>query len=134
MSVQAPETFLELCQRTASECSTSLTGPSGVSGQTGRLGQIVNWVQAAWFDIQTRFDDWLFMRFGFTLDTTSGDGEYAYSDATDAGTGVAIAAFRRWCGDRAECGERPMRIYLVSAGVATESELRFLDYPRFAQL
>ncbi len=67
MSVQNPQTFLELVQRTASECSVSLTGPSAVTGQTGRLGQVVNWVNSAWMDVQTRHDDWKFMRGSFTV-------------------------------------------------------------------
>ncbi len=122
MSAGNPSSFIELCQATASETGVSLTGPSDTTTQTGRLGQIVNWVQRAWLDIQTKYNDWYFMRFGFTLNTTSGDGEYAYSDATDSGTAIAIAAFSDWCKDT------PMKCYLTSAGQATETDLSFLDY------
>lgn len=131
MSTAFPSTFLELCQRTASECSTSLTGPTAVASQTGRLGQIVNWVNSSWVDLQTKYNDWLFMRHGFRVDTTAGDGEYAFGDCTDTTTSATISAFRRWIGDADECHETPMKIYLVPAGVATETDLVFLDYRRF---
>lgn len=120
--------FLELCQRTASECGVSITGPSDTTNQTGRLGQLVKWVNTAWMHLQTKHDNWLFMRFGFQVDTTSGDGEYAYGDCTDTTTSVAIAAFRDWCRDT------PLKVYLVSAGQATETDLVFKDYREFYQL
>lgn len=134
MTTAFPGTFLELCQRTASECSTSLTGPSATTSQTGRLGQIVNWVNSSWIDLQTKYNDWLFMRFGFRVDTTSGDGEYAFGDCTDTTTSSAISAFRRWVGDAGEESESPMKIYLVSAGAATETDLVFMDYRDFAHM
>lgn len=113
--------FLQLCQRTASECSSSLTGPSSVASQTGRLGQIVKWVNAAWMDVQTSRDKWKFMVGSFTVDTTSGDGKYAYTDCTDVGASAAISAFRLWRTDK-------FKIYLTSAGVGTETDLYYLDY------
>ena len=122
MSVANPSTFLELCQRASKECGVSLTGPSATSGQTGRLGQIVDWVQSAWTDIQTKRNDWLFMRSSFTVSTTSGDGQYAFGDCTDTGTSSTITAFRDWCRDT------PMKIYLTSAGQPTETDLVFIDY------
>jgi hypothetical protein len=123
MSVQNPATFLELCQRTASECSTSLTGPSAVTSQTGRLGQIVNWVNSSWMDVQTRYDNWKFMRASFTVNTVADDGKYLITDCTDVASSAAltVAGFRRWELDT-------FKIYLVSAGVATETDLRFMEY------
>jgi hypothetical protein len=134
MSVDVPATFLELCQRTASECSVSLTGPSDTTTQTGRLGQIVRWVQTSWIELATLHDDWLFLRSSFQVDTTAGDGEYAYGDCTDTVDSAVITSFRRWVGDRDEQGEVSMKAYLVSAGVATQSDLRFLDFRDFNQL
>ncbi len=121
MSAQDPQNFLDLCQRTASECSVSLTGPSATASQNGRLGQIVNWVSGAWMDIGTKYDDWRFLRSSFTVNTTASDGKYLYTDCTDVAAAVAIAAFRRWQLDT-------FKIYLVSAGVATETDLCFMDY------
>jgi hypothetical protein len=134
MSAANPTTFLDLCQRTASECSVSLTGPASVVGQTGRLGQVVNWVQTSWGDIQTLHDDWFFMRSSFTVDTTSGDGEYAYGDCTDTVASAAISSFHRWVGDKGEECEVTPKIYLVSAGVATQTDLVFLDWRDFTAM
>lgn len=134
MSAGLPSTFLEICQRAASETSISLTGPSDTANQSGRLKQLVGWVQAAWLDIQTLHDDWHFMRSSFRVDTTSGDGEYAYGDCTDTVASATVTAFRRWAGDKGECNEVPLKIYLVSAGVATETDLVFLDFRDFSQM
>ena len=116
-----PLTFIELCQRTASECSTSLTGPSATAAQTGRLGQIVNWVNTACNEIEAEYNDWRFMVGSFTVNTTADDGQYAYTDCTDTTTGVAIAAFRDWRRDT-------FKAYLTSAGADTETDLAYLDY------
>ena len=113
--------FLQLCQRTASECSSSLTGPSAVASQTGRLGQIVKWVNSAWMDIQTRRDNWRFMAAPFTVNTTSGDGKYLTTDCTDTVASAAISAFRAW-------RLTTLKIYLTSAGSDTETELYYLPY------
>jgi hypothetical protein len=113
--------FLQLCQRTASECSSSLTGPSSVANQTGRLGQIVKWVNAAWMDVQTRRDNWRFMAGSFTVNTTASDGKYAYTDCTDVATAAAISAFRAWRLDT-------LKIYLTSAGAGSETNLCPLAY------
>lgn len=123
MSTAFPATFLELSQRLCSETGISLTGPSATSGQTGRLGQAVNWINSAWVDIQTKFDNWRFMRASFTVATTSGDGKYAVVDCTDVATSSALTAagFRDWCRDS-------FKIYLTSAGVGTETDLQFIDY------
>lgn len=126
MSVENPSTFLELCQRTASECSTSLTGPSDTTTQSGRLLQIVRWVNSSWIDIQTKHDNWRFMRASFTVDTTSGDGKYLITECTDVATSAAltVAGFRCWVNDP----DVPFKAYLVSSGVGTEYDLSFADY------
>lgn len=118
--------FLALCQRVASECGVSQTGPSSVLNQTGRLAQIVKWTSGADLDIQTLSNNWRFMRSSFTVNTTAGDGKYAYGDCTDTGTGTAIAKFRAWCG-RAQT-DTPLKIYLTSAGQASETDLVYIPY------
>lgn len=128
MSVQNPQTFLELTQRCASECGVSLTGPSAVTSQTGRLGQIVNWVNSSWYDIQTKYDNWHFMRASFTVATTASDGKYAITDCTDVATSAAltVAGFRCWVNNS-------FKIYLTSAGSGTETDLRYVDYDYWYQ-
>lgn len=107
--------FLQLCQETASECSVRLDGyPTTTTGQTGRLGQIVGWVNKAWIDIQTRRQDWLFMVGSASVQTVADDGAYSTSD-------FGITSFRAW-------RLRTFKIFLTSAGVGTETELLFIDY------
>jgi hypothetical protein len=113
--------FLQLCQRAASECGVSQTGPSDTISQTGRLAQIVKWVNTGWMDIQTRHDNWKFMRSSFTVATTSGDGKYLYTDCTDTVASATISAFRCWVPDT-------FKIYLTSAGSDSETELEFIDF------
>lgn len=114
--------FLQLCQRVASECGVSITGPSAVANQTGRLGQIVTWTAQSDLDIQTMHDDWKFMRGSFTVNTTASDGKYVFGDCTDTASGSAITKFRIWCQDV------PMRIYRTADGVGSETDLAFLSY------
>jgi hypothetical protein len=44
------------------------------------------------------------------------------------------SSFRRWCGDKGEECEVLMKIYLVSAGVATQTDLEFCDWREFSQM
>lgn len=134
MSVQNPSSFLELCQRTASECSASLTGPADTTTQTGRLGQIVNWVNSTWIEIQTKYDDWFFMRSSFTVNTTSGDDTYAFGDCTDTIASALISAFRDWCGQTDKSWDVPIKIYLASAGIGTQTTLTYLPWGYFEAL
>lgn len=120
MSADNPSTFLDLCQRTARECGVSLTGPESTADQTGRLGQIVGWVQTGWSDIQTKHNDWKFLRSSFTVATTSGDGKYGYPECTDTVAAAPISAFRCWCPDS-------LKVYLTSAGSGTETTLCYID-------
>lgn len=113
--------FLQLAQAAASECGVSLTGPSDTTTQTGRLGQIVTWVNRSWMELQTYRNDWRFMVGGFTVPTVAGTRKYTYTDCTDTATSSAISAFRDWCKDS-------LTIYRTSAGQGTETDLTFIDY------
>lgn len=51
--------FLQLCQRTRQEADIAGSGPTSVVGQTGELGNVVNWVIDAWNEIQgMKLWDW----------------------------------------------------------------------------
>ena len=114
-------TFLQLCQIAAEETGVSTTGPSDTTSQTGRLKQIVHWVNRAWMDVQTKRNDWRWMVGNFTVNTTAGVRKYAYTDCTDTATSAAIAAFRDW-------RRHSLKIYLTSSGQGTETQLPFMDY------
>jgi hypothetical protein len=108
--------FLQLCARTASECGVSTTEPSATTSQTGRLGQIVNWTNAAWMDLQQKRNDWRFMVGSFSVNTVADDGAYSL---TDLGlTAAGFRAFRR----------ETLKAYLTSAGSDTETDLVFMEY------
>lgn len=113
--------FLQLAQRLRQEVSGSGTGPSSVSGQTGELKRIVDWIAAADEDIQRKHNEWRFMRAGFTVNTVANTAAYAASACTDTTSGLPIAAFRSWRKDS-------LKIYLQSSGVAGERPLDYIDY------
>jgi hypothetical protein len=108
--------FLQGCARLASECGVSTTEPTATTGQTGRLGQIVNWYNAAWLELQQERNDWRFMVGSFSVNTTSGDGAYSLTDL-----GLTAAGFR-------DFRRETLKIYLTSAGSDTQGPLDFMDY------
>lgn len=114
-------TFIQLCQRLSSECGIAGSGPSATTGQTGTNLRLVNWINAAWLEIQQLHNDWKFMRSSFTVNTVADDGAYISSDCTDTATSVAIANFRRWHLDT-------FKSYLTSSGVGAERDLHYVDY------
>lgn len=107
-------TFLELCQSMRQEAGISGSGPSAVTGQTGMLKKVVDWVALAWLDIQDSRSDWLWMNQEFTFQTIASTGNYTAAS-------LSITDFGEWERDS-------FRIYLTSGGVAGESELQWIDY------
>lgn len=53
--------FLALCQKVRSEAGITGTGPASVTGQSGILARIVNWVQQSNLAIQLKNRDWQFL-------------------------------------------------------------------------
>lgn len=108
-------TYLELCQKVASKSGTvSGSGqPVAVTGQTGRLNDIVIWVNDAWTDIQNAHAGaWLWMRKEFTdKETSSGTAKY-----TPAAWN--ITDFSSWVTEK-----RVTTLYLQSTGVSDEGEI-----------
>lgn len=109
--------FLQLCQRTMQECGVSGTLTT-VAGQVGSLQRIVSWVGTAWEEIQTKHDDWEWMKSsvllggGASFTTVALQGSYPLG--TGAGTcGILAANFGKW--DRYS-----MRNYNTVAGVSGE--------------
>jgi hypothetical protein len=126
-------TFLELAQNTARECGIAQgsTYPTTVTGQTGILNKIVNWVNDSWAELQMRPVEWRWMRVGFTLDTSAADDTYAFGDATDILTSATIARFTRW---RVNDPDDPAKCYLTSEGVGVEYWMTYIPWNSFKTL
>ena len=114
-------TFLELVQKASLRADPLVAAPTTTVSQVGKALAFVNWVNDAWMDIQHKHPDWLFMRSSFTVNTTSGNGNYLFSACTDVATAVAIAAFRSW-------HKETLKIYLTSGGVSGERTLPYIPY------
>ena len=124
-------TFLELAQKLRQECEIPGTGPAAVTGQTGQLKRLVDWINDAWEDIQNRHDNWLWMRRPFTFNTVLDDDTYAYGDVTDVDAGAAITRFGRWLvQDRCD----PYLCYLQSGGIGGQYRLIYQPWADFRHL
>lgn len=115
--------FLQLCQRTAAESGVySGVVPTTVVGQTGGLLDLVNWVNAAWLDIQNRHAAWRWKRKEFSTEATSGTSRYTAA-------GWAITDFGEWITE-----DNTVTIYKTSLGVSDEREMVRLDWVDFRRI
>lgn len=117
-------TFLELCQRAASESGT-VSGeaqPAAVTGQTGRLAKVVGWVKSAWDDIQRERDDWRWMRADF-------EGQTLASVDTYAASAFSLTRWSQWRLNMH--GDSGISIYKQSEGANDERALRAMEWQTF---
>ena len=70
--------FLQLCQRLAAEAQIAGT-VSSVSGQSGILKNVVDWVVESDRRVQLEFDDWDFRWLDFSFSTVAGTRDYPLS-------------------------------------------------------
>lgn len=107
--------FLALCQATARESGTVAGLPSfnTVTGASGRLEKLVNWVRDAWIGIQNERTDWLFRIASFSEALTIEQMEY-----TGASFDLELAA---WLPDTAVL--RTMSLYDPAIGQSDEGPL-----------
>lgn len=110
----AGKTFLELCQLTREKCGISGSGPTSVTGQTGEMSRIVNWVQESWLDLQRRRKNWWWMRADFSFDTIANQQDY-----TSAAAGISDLS--EWLLDT-------LRAYRTADGVGDEQFLVEWEY------
>jgi hypothetical protein len=110
------KTFLQLAAALRQEVAGNGTGPSAVTGQTGELKRIVDWISAADEDVQQEHDEWKFMVGSFTLNTVADDNSYAAADCV-----TPITNLRDW-------RMRSFKIYLLSAGTSNETALQWISY------
>jgi hypothetical protein len=121
--------FLQIVARAITECGASGTSISTTANQSGEQQRFVNWVNAAWGEIQTKHDDWGWMRSsnllnpgvtGMQFNTVAGQANYQLGTA--AGTcGVAVANFGKW--DR-----EAFRNYTTAAGTNNEMFMDIIPY------
>ena len=50
--------FLDLCQRLVQETGIADGGPATVTGQTGDMARVVDWINDSWLKIQSMRADW----------------------------------------------------------------------------
>lgn len=117
---------MQLCQRACIECGVAsgqaiLTALPTVTGASGSVGRVVNWVNDAWSDIQMEHDDWDFMRssslLGAGISFATVAGQASYPLGTGPGTvGVGVDAFGKW-----DAGT--FRVFPTAVGFSGETAL-----------
>ena len=93
--------FLALCQRLGQEAGISGTGPTTVVSQTGEMLRIVEWINAAYEDVQNTHATWKFLRTDFSDVTVATTQEYTPAD-------FSITDFGSWI-------EEDIRVYTAEA-------------------
>lgn len=109
--------YLELCVRARQEAGVSGSGPTTVTGQTGKLEKIVNWVQQAWIEIQLMRPNWLFMHAEFSFPTVAATRDYLAAD-------VSITDLKLW-----DTGS--FMIYETALGESDQNQLVYLPYSQW---
>jgi hypothetical protein len=109
--------FLQLAQSLRQECGVSGSGPSSTVSQTGEAKRLVDWINAAWLEIQGLHDTWHFMRDTFSFQTVAGTGDYTP-------TAAGLSDHRYWFKDT-------LRTYKTALGLADEQWLIEWEYQVF---
>lgn len=114
--------FLELVQRLRSEAGIAGTGPATTVGQSGELGRLVNWISAAYEDIQNKNLDWRFHRKNFVLLLLPSVNIYSRTSPDLAlPSGVSVKNFKR----------NSLRIYTDTSRFSDELWLPNRDWDLF---
>ena len=117
--------YLQLVQKAVREIAVaSGNQPSSVSGQTGVLNRMVNYVADAWRDIQNLHGSWRWMRKEVptaTALTSSGTAKYTPASWN-------ITDFASWTGDDPVNEYWPFSIYLQATGTDDENEIREIPW------
>lgn len=123
-------TFLQMVRRVARACgmTNQPTVPADVVGQSGNLLDAIDWVQDSWRELQVSFQNWRWMRVGFTLQISAGVDTYAYGSAIDDNHGGPISRFARWLVTDPRC---PPRAYLQPGGLGGQYYLPFIPWDGF---
>lgn len=82
--------FLTLCQRVRQETGIADSGPAAVTGQTGDMKRIVDWVNESWMRIQSMRPDWLWMWAVGNSSLTVGDETFTLPSAVESLSDVLV--------------------------------------------
>lgn len=119
MSVTYPTTFLDLVQRLHLEVGVSGDPPTTVSGQTGELLKLVAYIATAWYEIQTKREDWDWLRKSTSWTTVNGQAFYSPTDC-----GIPSGRFGQWVTTPGS-----VRNYTTSVGPRDEIHMGYVvDY------
>jgi hypothetical protein len=113
-------TYLEIVNAVRERCGASGGALTTTVGQTGVSLQYCNWVNDAWFDIQSEYEDWFFMRARFSFDTVNLQQIYTPAQANTTN----FANYKK----------NSLRIYVKSIGTNSELWLPVREYEYFRNL
>lgn len=119
-------TYLEICQDVARESGTvpTIGQPDTITGLSGRLLRIANWVNDAHKDIQRMYETWRWLNADFSGQTIASTQNY-----NAASMGIS-SRFSRWV-TRGQRERDTFSIYLTSEGQEREQFLEFIEWENF---
>ena len=126
-------TYLELCQKLASESGTLKDGDAitTVVGNTGRKARVCRWINDAWVAIQNAHSTWLWMESEFTITTVASQRRYAYTDAVDSIDSATVSRFGHWIYNSDVEMDSGVTLYDSSIGIADQGVLLFRPWQHF---
>jgi hypothetical protein len=113
-------TYLELCQRLRQEARISGTGPTTTVSQSGEYKKVVDWIAAAYEDIQNQHEEWRFLQQPFSFTVTIGTRDYTPAEA-------GITDLRRW----KHSSHGDIRCYLTAGD---EQRLVYIPWNQFRDI
>lgn len=118
--------YLALVQRAIRECGATGTTLTTVAGASGEVQRFTDWIAQAWTEIQSKRDDWEWLRasnlLGLGISFATVSGTMSYPLGTTAGTvGIASAVFGKWA-------DKTFRLYTTSVGTNDETRLGCIPY------
>lgn len=81
-------TFLQLCQDFVKEYGISESGPSSVTGQTGMLADVVNWIAKSELIVQRKYLNWPHNETDKIITLSDGTNEYSLTDMSITDMGI----------------------------------------------
>ena len=108
--------FLSLVQRACAEAGASGVGPATTMNQRGEYSRFVNWVNDAWLDIQSKHQDWGWLRVSPGVSFVPASLQFTTTPAA-----AGAVNFGMWDRDT-------FRNYNTSFGIKSEVTMAYLDY------